>query len=58
MADDEHIDVADGDDLAHWSRKLGASEEELRRAVDQVGPKVKDVRAHLFGGFTSAGPTS
>jgi hypothetical protein len=60
MADEDHarIDVASQGAVRYWSEKLGASEDELRRAVDQVGPKVKDVREHLFGGFTSAGPTS
>ena len=56
--DDDRIDLSRSDELARWSRKLGASEEELRRAVDQVGARVKDVRSHLFGGFTSAGPSS
>ena len=59
MADEtETIDVRNTRALRYWSEKLGASEEELRRTVDQVGPKVKDVREHLFGGFTTAGPTS
>jgi hypothetical protein len=59
MADeDARIDVASASNLREWSRKLGASEDELRRAVDQVGTSVQDVRAHLFGGFTPAGPTS
>lgn len=59
MAEDEgRIDVANARALADWARKLDASEEELRRAVDQVGPRVEDVRSHLFGGFTDAGPSS
>jgi hypothetical protein len=32
--------------------------QELRRAVDQVGADAEKVREHLFGGFTSGGPTS
>jgi hypothetical protein len=55
---DSRIDVNDIENLRYWCAKLEASEEELRRAVDQVGPKVEDVRQHLFGGFTTAGPTS
>ena len=59
MADDDaRIDVANARELQYWCEKLGASEDELRRTVDQVGPRVKDVREHLFGGFTTAGPTS
>jgi Protein of unknown function (DUF3606) len=57
-SENESIDVANEDALRYWSKNLGASAEELRRAVDQVGPKVKDVREHLFGGFNAAGPTS
>ena len=52
------IDVKDPQDLREWCRKLRASEDELRRAVDQVGPDPDKVRQHLVGGFTSAGPTS
>ncbi|HEX2198242.1 MAG TPA: DUF3606 domain-containing protein [Burkholderiales bacterium] len=55
---ESRIDVNDIENLRYWSDKLRASEEELRRAVDQVGPQVEDVREHLFGGFTTAGPTS
>jgi hypothetical protein len=55
---DLRIDVNDIENLRYWSATLEASEEELRRAVDHVGPKVEDVRQHLFGGFSTAGPTS
>jgi hypothetical protein len=52
------IDPHDQASLRYWSEKLHASEEELRRAVDQVGPDPAKVREHLMGGFTGAGPTS
>jgi len=52
------IDVGDQGDLRYWCEKLRASEEELRRAVDQVGPDPEKVREHLMGGFSTAGPTS
>jgi hypothetical protein len=52
------IDPKDPASLRYWSEQLRASEEELRRAVDQVGPDPSKVREHLMGGFTSAGPTS
>jgi hypothetical protein len=55
---ESRIDVNDIGSLRYWSAQLKASEDELRRAVDQVGPRVEDVRQHLFGGFTNAGPTS
>jgi hypothetical protein len=52
------IDLRDPRELRYWCDKLGASEEELRRAVDQVGPNPERVREHLVGGFNSSGPTS
>ena len=55
---DTRIDVQDPRALRYWCEKLKASEAELRRAVDQVGPDADKVREHLMGGFTSAGPTS
>ena len=57
-ADDERIDPGNPESLRYWSGKLRASEDELRRMVDQVGPKVSDVRRHLFGSFNDSGPTS
>jgi len=53
-----HIDVQNARDLRYWCEKLRASEDEVRRAVDQVGPDAEKGREHLFGGFTSGGPTS
>jgi len=55
---EQRIDVQNERELRYWCEKLRASEEELRRAVDQVGPDVDKVREHLVGGFTSGGPTS
>ena len=55
---DERIDVCSAESLRHWSEKLCASEDELRRAVDQVGPDVHAVKKHLFGAFTDGGPSS
>jgi hypothetical protein len=56
--DNARIEIDDRSSLHYWSERLGASKEELRCAVDQVGPKVKAVKAHLVGGFTGGGPTS
>lgn len=55
---EQRIDVQNERELRYWCERLHASEAELRRAVDQVGPDVDKVREHLVGGFTSAGPTS
>ena len=56
--DDERVDLADREALSNWSRFLGVSEEELRKAVEQAGPRLGDIRQHLVGGFHTAGPTS
>jgi hypothetical protein len=56
--DEARIDIFNEESLRYWSETLRASKEELRRMVDQVGPRVKDVREHLFGGFNASGPTS
>ena len=33
--------------MNYWSRELGVSRDELRRAVEQAGPVVRNVRQHL-----------
>jgi hypothetical protein len=53
-----NIDVKDASNLRYWCEKLHASEQELRRAVEQVGPDADKVREHLVGGFNNSGPTS
>jgi len=45
--DDTRINVHQEHEVKHWSEKLGASREELRRAVQQVGPIVNKVKEHL-----------
>jgi Protein of unknown function (DUF3606) len=46
-ADDTRIDVEQDHELSYWSKELGVSREQLRQAVQQAGPMVKDVRRHL-----------
>ena len=46
-ADDQRINVDQDHELSYWSKELGVSREELRRAVEQAGPVVKNVRQHL-----------
>jgi hypothetical protein len=46
-ADDQRINVDQDHELNYWSRELGVSREELRSAVQQAGPMVRDVRQHL-----------
>jgi Protein of unknown function (DUF3606) len=45
--DDQRINVEQDHELNYWSNELGVSREELRQAVRQAGPFVKDVRQHL-----------
>lgn len=52
------VDPRDELAVAQWAGRLGVSSEELRAAAEQAGPFVRDIRQHLIGGFTGAGPTS
>jgi hypothetical protein len=45
----ERIDVADGQSLAHWAKKLDTTEQQLRAAVEAVGDQAADVEMHLKG---------
>ncbi len=45
--DRDRINVNQEYELRDWSESLGVTPEELRRAVQAVGPMVKDVRRHL-----------
>jgi Protein of unknown function (DUF3606) len=45
-------------DVDYWAGRLRISKEEFRRAAEQAGPRLGDIRQHLIGGFTAAGPTS
>ena len=45
--DDQRINVEQDHELSYWSKELGVSREELKRAVQQAGPVVRNVRQHL-----------
>jgi hypothetical protein len=45
--DDQRINLDQDHEVNYWSKELGVSREELRRAVEQAGPIVKNVRQHL-----------
>lgn len=45
--DDQRINLDQDHEVHCWSKELGVSREELRRAVEQAGPMVKNVRQHL-----------
>jgi Protein of unknown function (DUF3606) len=55
---DVKIDPRRESDVEAWATRLGISKEEFRRAAEQAGPRLGDIRQHLIGGFTGAGPTS
>lgn len=45
--DDQRINLDQDHEVSYWSKELGVSREELRRAVEQAGPMVENVRQHL-----------
>ena len=45
--DDARINVDQDYEVRYWSEKFGVSRDELRKAVQDAGPMVKDVRQHL-----------
>jgi hypothetical protein len=47
--DRQRINVDQDYELRNWSRKFGVSEDELRRAVREVGPMADVVESHLRG---------
>ena len=55
--DDELVDFSQ-QGLRSWAQFLGVPEDEFRKAAVQVGPRLRDIRQHLIGAFTTAGPTS
>ena len=48
-AEPDRIDLQDDQALARWAKKLDATPEQLREAVQAVGDKVADVEMHLKG---------
>ena len=48
--DRDRIDMNDPDEIRNWTESLGVSKDELRRAVEAVGPVADKVREHLRSG--------
>jgi hypothetical protein len=46
-ADRNRINVHEDYELRDWSKRLGVSPEELKKAVEQVGTSADAVRKHL-----------
>lgn len=51
-ADRKRIDVSEEYECRYWSEKFGVSPEELKRAVQKVGPMADDVAQELGNGMT------
>jgi hypothetical protein len=49
MSDEAHdpIDVTQAGEVLYWCEQLGVSEQALRQAVADVGPRVEQVAVHL-----------
>lgn len=45
----DRIDLGNEQDVARWAKKLDATPEQLREAVQAVGDKAADVEMHLKG---------
>jgi hypothetical protein len=45
--DSDRINVGKFYEVREWAKKLGVTEQQLRTAVNDVGPMVKDVRRVL-----------
>jgi hypothetical protein len=49
MTQPDRIDVKDEQALQQWAKKLDATPEQLREAVQAVGDRAADVEMHLKG---------
>lgn len=45
--DDDRINVLVDSDLAYWTREFKVSREQLAAAIEQVGPRIADLRRVL-----------
>lgn len=45
--DPTKINVNQSWEIEYWTKKLGVTEQQLRTAVNAVGPLVKDVKRYL-----------
>jgi uncharacterized protein DUF3606 len=51
--DRQRVSVEQEHEVRYWTGKWGVSEEELRSAVEQVGPMVSDLERHFGPNRTS-----
>jgi hypothetical protein len=45
--DNKRIDIHDPDEVRHWTKSLGVTEEKLKAAVARVGTSAEKVRESL-----------
>ena len=45
--DRDRIDINDPDEIRNWTQSLGVSKDELKKAVEAVGPQAARVREYL-----------
>jgi hypothetical protein len=45
----DHIDTVSDESLRIWARRLDASPDQIRQAVEKVGDRASDVELHLKG---------
>jgi methyl-accepting chemotaxis protein len=45
--DNKRIDIHDPDEIRHWTKSLGVTEEQLKEAVGRVGTSAQKVRDSL-----------
>jgi len=51
--EDKRLDPRSEQDLDYWSERMDVPKSELKRAAEQAGPRIGDIRQHLVGGFSS-----
>lgn len=45
--DNKRIDINDHDEVRNWTKSIGCTPAELKKAVDEVGTSADAVRKHL-----------
>jgi len=45
--DRDRINIQEPHEVEYWTNRLGVSEDELRDAVERVGPMVEDVQREI-----------
>jgi hypothetical protein len=48
QSDDQRVNVDDVSEVARWADFLCASPEQLRKAIEVVGPQISNVKRYLF----------